>query len=322
MILSRLFKTAALATALAGTSSLAFADDYHIGVTVPSADHGWTAGLLWWAQHAADELSEKYPEVSFTVLSANSGTAQVSNVEDLLVRNLDALVILPYNPATLQTVISEAYEEGVYTVVVDRELETPAQDVFIAGDNPGLGEQAARYIAEELDGEGNILVLEGPPIPINSQRVDAFNRVMENYPGINILASQTTDWNPQQALSVTEDLLGSNPEVDAIWAGDDDVLVAALQAIEENNRDDIQLIVGGGGSQRVIEMIRDEHPMVKGTVTYPPNMIASAMALAVHGVKGEPLGDMYHGVPSRIILAADLITADNVEEFYEPAAAY
>ncbi|WP_422103211.1 substrate-binding domain-containing protein [Vreelandella sp.] len=322
MILSRLFKTAALATALAGTSSLAFADDYHIGVTVPSADHGWTAGLLWWAQHAADELSEKYPEVSFTVLSANSGTAQVSNVEDLLVRNLDALVILPYNPATLQTVISEAYEEGVYTVVVDRELETPAQDVFIAGDNPGLGEQAARYIAEELDGEGNILVLEGPPIPINSQRVDAFNRVMENYPGINILASQTTDWNPQQALSVTEDLLGSNPEVDAIWAGDDDVLVAALQAIEENNRDDIQLIVGGGGSQRVIEMIRDEHPMVKGTVTYPPNMIASAMALAVHGVKGEPLGDMYHGVPSRIILAADLITADNAEEFYEPDAAY
>lgn len=322
MTLSNLFKTAALATALASTSSLALADDYNIGVTVPAAEHGWTAGLLWWAQRAAEELQEKHPDVSFTLLSANSGTAQVSNVEDLMIRNLDALVILPYNPATLQTVISEAYDEGIYTVVVDRELETPAQDVFIAGDNPGLGEQAARYIAEELDGEGSILVLEGPPIPINSQRVDAFNRVMENYPDINILASQTTDWNSQQALSVTEDLLGSNPEVDAIWAGDDDVLVAALQAIEENNRDDIQLVVGGGGSQRVIEMIRDEHPMVKGTVTYPPNMIASAMALAVHGVKGEQLGDMYHGVPSRVILAADLITLDNVEEYYEPDAAY
>ncbi|SJN14428.1 Ribose ABC transporter, periplasmic ribose-binding protein RbsB (TC 3.A.1.2.1) [Halomonas citrativorans] len=322
MTLSRLFKTAALATAIASTSSLALADDYHIGVTVPSADHGWTAGLLWWAQQAADDLSEQYPDVSFTVLSANSGTAQVSNVEDLMIRNLDALVILPHDPATLQAVISEAYDEGIYTVVVDRELETPAQNVFIAGDNPGLGEHAARYIAEELGGEGNILVLEGPPIPINSQRVDAFNRVMENYPDINILASQTTNWNPQQALSVTEDLLGSNPEVDAIWAGDDDVLISALQAVDENNRDDIQLIVGGGGSQRVIEMIRDEHPMVKGTVTYPPNMIASAMALAVHGVKGEHLGDMYHGVPSRLILNADLITLDNVEEYYEPEAAY
>nr|WP_163500352.1 substrate-binding domain-containing protein [Halomonas socia] len=322
MTLSRVLKMAALATALTGTAGLASANDYHIGVTVPSADHGWTAGLMWWAQQATDELSEKYPDVSFTVLSANSGTAQVSNVEDLMIRNLDALVILPYNPATLQSVISEAYEEGIYTVVVDRELETPAQDVFLAGDNPGLGEQAARYIADELGGEGNILVLEGPPIPINSQRVDAFNRVMGEYSGINILASQNTDWNPQQALSVTEDLLGSNPQVDAIWAGDDDVLVAALQAIEENDRDDIQLVVGGGGSQRVIEMIRDDHPLVKGTVTYPPNMIASAIALAVHGVKGERLGDMYHGIPSRVILAADLITADNVEEFYEPDATY
>lgn len=321
MKLPRLFKTTLLASALASASGLASAD-YTIGVTVPAAEHGWTAGLLWWAQQAATELSEKHPDVSFTVLSANSGTAQVSNVEDLMIRYLDALVILPYNPATLQSVISEAYEEGIYTVVVDRELETPAQNVFIAGDNPGLGEQAARYIAEELGGEGNLLVLEGPPIPINSQRVGAFNRVMENYPNINILASQTTDWNPQQALSVTEDLLGSNPQVDAIWAGDDDVLVAALQAIDENARDDIQLIVGGGGSQRVIEMIREGHPMVKGTVTYPPNMIASAMALAVHGVKGEHLGDMYHGVPSRVILAADLITADNAEAYYAPDAAY
>lgn len=322
MTFSRLIKTAALTAALTGTAGLASADDYHIGVTVPSAEHGWTAGLMWWAQQATEELSEKYPDISFTVLSANSGTAQVSNVEDLMIRNLDALVILPYNPATLQSVISEAYEEGIYTVVVDRELEIPAQDVFLAGDNPGLGEQAARYIADELGGEGNILVLEGPPIPINNQRVDAFNRVMGEYSGINILASQNTDWNPQQALSVTEDLLGSNPHVDAIWAGDDDVLVAALQAIEENERDDIQLVVGGGGSQRVIEMIRDDHPMVKGTVTYPPNMIASAIALAVHGVKGERLGDMYHGIPSRVILAADLITADNVEDFYEPDAAY
>lgn len=322
MTLKRVLQKTALGAALMGFVLTASAQEYTIGVTVPAAEHGWTAGLSWWAQQATEELAEKHPDVNFTVLSANSGTAQVANVEDLMIRNLDALVILPYNPATLQAVISEAYEEGIYTVVVDRELETPAQNVFIAGDNPGLGEQAARYIAEELGGEGNILVLEGPPIPINSQRVDAFNRVMENYPGINILASQNTDWNAQQALSVTEDLLGSNPEVDAIWAGDDDVLVAALQAIEENDRDDIQLVVGGGGSQRVIEMIRSDHPIVKGTVTYPPSMIASAIALAVHGVKGERLGDMYHGVPSRMILAADLITADNVEEYFEPDAAY
>lgn len=322
MTITRVLKQTALTAALVATPLAASAEEYHIGVTVPSADHGWTAGLLWWAQHATEELAEKHDDVSFTVLSASSGTAQVSNVEDLMIRDLDALVILPHNPATLQQVITEAYESGIYTVVVDRELEEPSQDVFLAGDNPGLGEVAARYMAEELGGEGNILVLEGPPIPINSQRVEAFNAVMADYPDINILDSQATDWNPQKALSVTEDLLGSNPQVDAIWAGDDDVLVSALRAVEENERDDVKLIVGGGGSQQVIEMIRNDHPVVRGTVTYPPNMIASAIALAVHGVKGERLGDMYHGVPSRVILAADLITGGNVEEFYQPEAAY
>lgn len=322
MRINTMIKKAALAICLVGASTLATADEYHIGVTVPSADHGWTAGLLWWAQRATADLAEKYPEVTFTVLAADSGTSQVADVEDLMVRNIDALVILPHNPATLQQVITEAYEEGIYTVVVDRELEEPAQDVFMAGNNPGLGEVAARYMAEELGGQGDILVLEGPSIPINAQRVDAFNRVMEDYPGINILASQNTDWNPQRALSVTEDLLGRFQHVDAIWAGDDDVLMAAMRAIAENQRDEIQLVVGGGGSQEVIDLIRNDHPMVKGTVTYPPNMVASAIALAVHGVKGEHLGDMYHGVPSRIILAADLITADNVEQFYEPDAAY
>ncbi|NIC06125.1 substrate-binding domain-containing protein [Billgrantia bachuensis] len=322
MTITRVLKQTALAATLAATSLAASAEEYHIGVTVPSADHGWTAGLLWWAQRATEELAAQYDDVSFTVLSASSGTAQVSNVEDLMIRDIDALVILPHNPATLQQVIAEAYESGIYTVVVDRELEEPSQDVFLAGDNPGLGEEAARYMAEALGGEGDVLVLEGPPIPINSQRVDAFNAVMAEYPGINILDSQTTNWNPQEALSVTEDLLGSNSHVDAIWAGDDDVLLSALRAVEENERDDVQLIVGGGGSQRVIEMIREGHPVVRGTVTYPPNMIASAIALAVHGVKGERLGNMYHGVPSRVILAADLITADNVEEFYQPDAAY
>ncbi|MEX0584375.1 MAG: substrate-binding domain-containing protein [Natronospirillum sp.] len=322
MKLTHIIKKAALLAAFVSTPMLAHSQDYHIGVSVPSADHGWTAGLLWWANKAADDLSSQYDDVTFTVLAANSGTAQVSDVEDLLVRNIDALVILPHNPATLQQVISEAYEDGIYTVVVDRELETPAQDVFLAGDNPGLGEQAGRYIADALNGEGNVLVLEGPPIPINAQRVGGFNSIIEEHPGINVLASQTTDWNPQRALSVTEDLLGRFQDIDAIWAGDDDVLIAALRAVEENNRDDIEIIVGGGGSQPVIEMIMNNHDKVTATVTYPPNMVASAIALAVHGVRGERLGDMYHGIPSRVILAADLITSDNAEQFHAPGAAY
>lgn len=323
MKLKKLLKTAAVATALSVTPFVAFAEDsYHIGVSVPSADHGWTTGLLWWARQASEDLSAKYPDIEFTILAANSGTAQVGDVEDLRVRQIDALVILPHNPATLQQVIAETYQDGIYTVVVDRELETPTQDVFLAGDNPGMGEQAAVYMADAMGGEGNVVVIEGPPIPINSQRVNAFNAEMERHPDITILDSQSGEWNPQTSLNVMEDMLARHPHIDAVWAGDDDALKGVLTAIEESGRDDIKILVGGGGSKDVIGMIRDNHSIVKATVTYPPNMIATGIALAVHGVRGEKMGDMYHGVPSRMVLAADPITADNADDFYEPDAAY
>lgn len=298
------------------------ADTYRVGVSVPAADHGWTAGLLWWANKAAKELEAKHKEVEFFVVAANTGSKQVADVEDLLVKRIDALVILPHNPATLQQVIAEAYRSDVYTVVVDRELASPTQNVFLAGDNPGMGEQAAKWMAQEMDGKGNIVVIEGMPIPINTQRVEAFNQVMAAYPKIDILDSQPADWSPQKALAVMENLLRKHKQIDAVWAGDDDMLKAVVKAIEESGRTDIKLVVGGGGSKEVIRMIQEGHPTVRATVTYPPSMVASAMALAVTGLRGDKLGEMYHGVPSRVVLAADLITQDNAKKFYEPKAAY
>ncbi|EAR08041.1 substrate-binding domain-containing protein [Reinekea blandensis] len=314
--------TLVAAVALGFVSQSMAADSLRVGVSVPAADHGWTAGLLWWANKAADELGAKYDDAEFFVVAANSGTKQVADVEDLMVKGIDALVILPHNPNTLQRVIAEAYNEGVYTVVVDRELETPAQNVFIAGDNPGMGTQAAKYIADQLNGKGDVVVLEGLSIPINDQRVDAFEAEIAKYSGITILDSQPTDWNPQKALSVMENLLRKHQNIDAVWAGDDDVLKAAMTAIKESGRTDIKIVVGGGGSKDVIEMVRNGDPLVQATVTYSPSMVASAIALAVHGAHGEHLGDMYHGVPSRVVLAADLITEDNADEFYQAEAAY
>lgn len=323
MKLQQWLKQAAATVALSTVPFFALGeDDFHIGVSVPSADHGWTAGLLWWANKAADELGEKYPNVDFTVLAANSGTAQVGDVEDLMVRQIDALVILPTNPATLQQVIAEAYHDGIYTVVVDRELEDPTQDVFLAGDNPGMGEEAAKYMAEALDEEGKIVIIEGPSIPINAQRVNAFRDEMARHSGIEILDSQSGEWNPQTSLNVMEDMLARHPEIDGVWAGDDDALQGVYQAILEAGRDDIKVLVGGGGSKDVIGMIRQGDSIVSGTVTYPPNMIASGIAVALHGLRGEHMGEMYHGVPSRLILAADLITEENADEFYQPEAAY
>ncbi|NLQ16217.1 substrate-binding domain-containing protein [Marinomonas sp. M1K-6] len=311
---------AIFATLFAFVSS-SYAATFKVGVSVPSADHGWTAGLLWWANKAVSDFEEQEKDIEFFVVASSSGSKQVGDVEDLMIKGIDALVILPHNPATLQKVIEEAYADGIYTVVVDRELAHPAQNVFIAGDNDGLGRVGAQWLAKEMSGKGDIVVIEGLQIPINKQRVDAFNDVMSNYPNIKILDSQPGDWSTQKALAVMENFLQKHPKIDAVWCQDDDMLKGVLKAIEESGRTDIKTVLGGAGSKDIIELIQSGNKMVRATVTYSPSMIASGIALAVHGVKQGNIGYLYHQ-PSRVILGADLITAENAADHYFEDAAF
>lgn len=324
MSLLKLISKGILGVFLIGSLSLntAMAKTLKIGVSVPSADHGWTAGLLWWAEKAAKDFKAKDNDLEFYVVAASSGSKQVGDVEDLMIKGIDALVILPHNPATLQQVIEEAYSNNIYTVVVDRELEKSAQNVFIAGDNAGLGRESGEWLAKEMNGKGKVVVIEGLSIPINKQRVDAFNEVMDKHKGIEILDSQPADWSTQKALAVMENYLQKHPQIDAVWCQDDDMLKGVMQAIKESGRTDIKTVLGGAGSQDILKMIQAGDPIVRATVTYPPSMVASGIGLAVTGLKHENLGNMYHTSPSRVILAAELIDKNNVQNFIEEGAAY
>src|SRR3954466_2973756 len=98
------FKTTAVATlmvASVGLAGTAIAQDktYTIGVSVPTADHGWTGGVDFFAQQAVDRLGKAYPSLKFVRATAPDSTKQAADLDDMLAtRNIDALVILPGDP--------------------------------------------------------------------------------------------------------------------------------------------------------------------------------------------------------------------------------
>lgn len=303
--------------------SMGFGAKYRIGVSTPSADHGWTGGIVWWAEKAIEDWEAKDKDIEFFFVTAANSAKQVGDVEDLMVKQIDALVILPHDSASLTPIVSEAYAEGIYTVVVDRGLTHEAQDVYIAGNNPGLGRVSGEWLAKEMNGRGKIVVLEGIPTVINTERVEAFNEVISQYPDIEILDSQPAYWSTQRGLEIMENYLQKYPEIDAVWAQDDDVLKGVLQAYKESGRNDIDIMLGGAGSKDIIKMVMEGDPLVRADVTYPPSMIASGISLAVMGVKDEHLEGFYQQkIPSRIILAAELITRENAEDYYVPESIY
>lgn len=305
------------------TTGVLAADKIKIGVSIPSADHGWTGGIVWWAQKAVEDWSQKNADLEFFVVTADSPAKQVGDVEDLMVKGIDALVILPHDSAPLTPVVEEVYNSGIYTVVVDRGLIKDAQDVYVAGDNPGLGRVSAEWMAEEMGGKGKIVVLEGIPCVINTERVDAFNEVMSKYPDIEILDSQPAYWSTQKGLEIMENYLQKYDEIDAVWAQDDDVLKGVLQAYKESGRDDIDLFLGGAGAKDIVKMVMEGDPLVRADVTYPPSMIATAISLAVKGIQNIPLDGFYQmKIPSRVILASELIVPENAKDYYYPDSVF
>jgi ribose transport system substrate-binding protein len=302
----------------------AMAQKVKIGVSIPSADHGWTGGLVYYAQMAIKDIGAKDKDVTFTLTLADSPQKQVSDVEDLMVKGVNALVVLAYDSSTLTPAIKKAKEKGIYVVSVDRGLTEEVQDVYIAGDNPGLGKVSAEYMGKAMGGKGKMVILEGIPCVINSERVDTFKAVMKaKFPAIEILESQPANWDTQKGLEVMQTYLQKYKQIDAVWAQDDDILTGVLQAYKESGRKEIKLMVGGAGSKAMVKRVMDGDPMITADVTYPPSMIYPGINLALLGVRGKNLpGFIQAKIPSKVIIAAELITKDNAKKYYDPKSMF
>lgn len=288
-----------------------------IGVSIPAADHGWTGGIVWWAEQAKKDWEAKDPNVKVIISTAKDAAEQVDKIENLLVQNVDALVVLPQEPGPLTSICTTAAKQGKYLVIVDRGLTKDVQHVTVAGDNAGFGRAAADAIIKQLGGKGDILVMEGIPCPVNTDRVNAFKAEIGKHPGMKILESQSAYWDTEKGLKLMENYLQKYPKIDAVWVGDDDVLVGALKAWQESKRKDIRLIVGGGGSKQIVKKVLDNDPVVPLTVTYPPRMIAVGIDHAVAGARKQPLT-----TEKRVVIPSEIVDRHNAGQFYFPDSAY
>ncbi len=244
------------------TASGAFAqtqNQVNMGVAIPAATHGFTGGIVWWANQAKKDLEKAHPGLKITVKTAANAPEQANQLQDLLtVNKINTLVIFPFESASLTKPVAQVRSKGVYVTVVDRGLtDTSAQDAYVAGDNSAFGRLAAEYLAKRLNGKGNIVALRGIPTTLDNERMDAFNAVMKNYPDIKLLDARYGNWNRDDAFKVMQDYLTRFKQIDAVWAADDDMAVGVLKAIEQAKRTDIKEVFGGAGAKGMVKTIID-----------------------------------------------------------------
>ncbi|MFY0762077.1 substrate-binding domain-containing protein [Metabacillus dongyingensis] len=288
-------------------------DALKIGISLPSATHGWMGALIDSAEKQAKELKES-DGIEYVMTNAADPNKQANDVDDLIAQGVDVIVMLPIESAALSPVGQKVKDAGIPLVIVDRELENDAATVVVKGDNEGIGVNAGKYFVEKLNGKGKVVEITGPPSSVTEQRGAGFKEAMESS-DIDVIASQSGDFSTEKSLEVMQNILQAHSHIDAVFTQDDGMALGVLQAIKEAGRTDIQFVTGAGGGKAVFEDIQGDG-LITATFLYSPTMVADAVKIASDLAKGNDPAE------SMVVKEATQVTKDNVDEFYDPESKF
>jgi len=256
------------------------------------------------------EYAEKnYPDVELIVTDGqNSAAKQVADIETLIARNPDVLIVSPLIESAITPVVKMAMDMGIPVVTLDRRVNTEVT-CHIGAKNYPMGVKAAEYIAEALNGKGNIIEIQGTAgASATVERNKGFRDTIAKYPDMKIIATQYCDYVREPAMKFIEDMLQRFPkgQIQAVYSHNDAMALAAIEAIKSAGRmDEIKVITGMDGENLAFDSIKKGE--LTATITYPycaPEGIIYAYKIA----KGEE-------VPKEVVLEGKLVTIENVDEY-------
>lgn len=232
---------------------------------------------------------------------------QISDVEDMIVQGIDILLLNPADSVGVEPAVLAAKEAGVTTVAIDAQAEGPI-DGFVGSKNTEAGYKACHYLAEQLGGEGQVAILDGIPVVPILQRVEGCTTALGEYPDITIVDKQNGRQERAHAMTVTENMIQANPELDGLFSVNDTGSLGALTAIEASGRD-IKLVSVDGHPEAVEAILEPDSAFIATSAQYPRDMVRLGLGLALAKHWGAT------SAPATIPIDVELITRENAADF-------
>ncbi|NBH76041.1 ribose ABC transporter substrate-binding protein RbsB [Rodentibacter pneumotropicus] len=264
------------AVAVSGTAS---AQDT-IALAVSTLDNPFFVTLKDGAQKKADELGYKLVVLD----SQNDPAKELANVEDLTVRGAKVLLINPTDSEAVGNAVAIANRNNIPVITLDRGAAKGNVVSHIASDNVAGGKMAGDFIAQKLGDEAKVIQLEGiAGTSAARERGEGFKQAIEAHK-FNVLASQPADFDRTKGLNVTENLLASKADVQAIFAQNDEMALGALRAVNAANKK--VLIVGFDGTDDGVKAVKSGK--LAATIAQQPDLIGSLGVVTADKIlKGE-----------------------------------
>jgi ribose transport system substrate-binding protein len=216
--------------------------------------------------------------------SQNDPSKELSNIEDLTVRGVKAILINPTDSDAVSNAIRMANRSNIPVLTLDRGASRGEVVSHIASDNVAGGEMAGKYIMEKVGEKARVIQLEGiAGTSAARERGQGFMQAVDTYK-MDLLSSQPADFDRTKGLNVMENLLAANPDVQAVFAQNDEMALGALRAIQASGKD--ILIVGFDGTEDGLAAVK--RGKLGATIAQQPDLIgALGVETAAKVLKGE-----------------------------------
>jgi len=222
------------------TSMYAKEPPYTIGFINWSTANSWTVQINEEIRHEAT----LYPEIEELIIVSSEGDVdtQISQIEDMIVRGVDALLVIPVAPDAVAPAIEEATEAGIPVVVFAASVNTDQYVTYLQADELQFGRLQGDWLMEELGCEGNLIALNGITGNTTSDlRRQGLQEAIEACPdggaNVTVLAEEDALWAYDQGKLAVERMLAAYPDIDGVWSQGGAMTQGAIDAFEAAGRD-------------------------------------------------------------------------------------
>jgi ribose transport system substrate-binding protein len=242
------------------------------------------------------------------VSSGDDLNQQFNQIENFIASDVSMIVLNAADSKGIFAAVEQAKKSGIPIIAVDTAAEGGV-DATVTSNNVQAGEISCKYIADTLKGQGNVVIINGPPVASVVERVQGCLSVFSKYPGIKILSKdQNAEGSRDGGLRVMSDLLTSFPKIDAVFAINDPTGIGAELAAKQAQRKEF-FIVGVDGAPEALDALKQENSLFAATAAQDPfRMAAKAVEVGNDILEGKKPAN------PNILIPVSLITRENVNQ--------
>ena len=238
-----------------------------VGLSISTLNNPFFVSL----RKGAEDEAKKEGVTLITVDAQNDPAKQQASVEDLIQKKVSVILINPTDSSAVANVVKEATDKGIKVISLDRSVNGAEVSSHIASDNKAGGKMAADFLVDKLGGKGNVVELQGiPGSSAANERGAGFDTEVDAKGGVKVVTRQPADFDRAKGLSVMENVIQSNKDIQGVFAQNDEMALGAVKALQAAGLKNVA-VVGFDATDDAIAAVKGG--TMSATVQQQPELI-------------------------------------------------